>query len=190
MKIGLFFGSFNPIHTGHLIIANHVLNETNLDKIWFVVSPVNPFKVNAELLDENARLSLVDMATRSDERLAASDVEFQLPKPSFTINTLLVLKERYADYDFCIIMGSDNFKDLNRWKDYENIIANYRILIYSRKDFDIKNEWNGNIDLLNAPILDISSTSIREMIKKGKSIRYLVPELVRKEIDEKRYYRK
>jgi nicotinate-nucleotide adenylyltransferase len=190
MKIGLFFGSFNPIHTGHLIIANHVLNETNLDKIWFVVSPVNPFKVNAELLDENARLSLVDMAIRSDERLAASDVEFQLPKPSFTINTLLFLKKRYADYDFRIIMGSDNFKDLNKWKDYENIIANYRILIYSRKDFDINNEWNANIDMLNAPILDISSTAIREIIRKGKSIRYLVPELVRKEIDEKRYYRK
>lgn len=190
MKIGLFFGSFNPIHIGHLIIANHVLNETNLDKIWFVVSPVNPFKINSELLDETARLSLVDMATRSDERLAASDIEFQLPKPSFTINTLLFLKNKYADHDFCIIMGSDNFKDLDKWKSYEDIIANYRILIYSRNGFDIKNEWNANIDLLNAPILNISSTAIREIIKKGKSIRYLVPESVRKEIHEKGYYRK
>ena len=190
MNIGLFFGSFNPIHTGHLIIANHVLNETNLDKIWFVVSPVNPFKVNAELLDENARLFLVDMATRSDERLAASDIEFQLPKPSFTINTLLFLKKKYAAEDFCIIMGSDNFRDLNKWKSYKDIIANYKILIYARDGFDIKNEWNANIHLFNAPILNISSTAIREIIRKGKSIRYLVPESVRKEIDEKGYYRK
>jgi len=190
MKIGLFFGSFNPIHTGHLIIANHILNETALDKIWFVVSPMNPFKVHSDLLDENQRLSLVDLAIRADERLFGSDIEFQLPRPSFTINTLSHLKRTKSGHDFSIIMGSDNFKDLGKWKNFAEIVANYRILIYLRKGFDVRNEWNASIDLLNAPILDISSSEIREIIKKGKSIRYLVPEAVCKEIDERGYYRK
>jgi nicotinate-nucleotide adenylyltransferase len=190
MKIGLFFGSFNPIHIGHLIIANHILNETGLDKIWFVVSPVNPFKIHSDLLHENARLALVNKAIEGDDRFVASDIEFQLPKPSFTINTLLFLKEANSEHDFSIIMGSDNFTDLNKWKNYESIVANYRILIYSRSGFEVKNEINATIELLNAPILDISSTAIRESIKLGKSIRYLVPELVRKEIIEKGYYRK
>src|SRR5205809_7193937 len=122
MKIGLFFGSFNPIHTGHLIIANHMLNETKLDKIWFVVSPVNHFKINSELLDERARLFLVNTAIRDDERIEASDVEFQLSRPSFTINTLLFLKKNHPDHEFSIIMGSDNFSELDKWKDYEDII--------------------------------------------------------------------
>src|SRR4030095_8674943 len=189
MKIGLFFGSFNPIHTGHLIIANHTLNETNLDKIWFVVSPVNPFKVNSDLLDEKARLSLVSIAIQNDERMAASEVEFQLPRPSFTINTLRFLNGARQD-EFSIIMGSDNFQDLDKWKNYEDIIANYRILIYLRTGFDEKNKFNANIEVLRAPVLDISSTEIREVVRRGKSIRYLVPELVRKEIEGKGYYKK
>ena len=190
MKIGLFFGSFNPIHTGHLIIASHILNETKLDKIWLVVSPVNPFKINSDLLDERARLSLVTTAIQNDERIAASDVEFQLSKPSFTINTLLFLKNAHPGHEFSIVMGSDNFRDLDKWKDYEDIIANYKILIYLRTGFEVKNKFNADAEVLNAPILDISSTEIRRLIEKGKSIRYLVPEMVRKEIEEKEYYRK
>jgi nicotinate-nucleotide adenylyltransferase len=190
MKIGLFFGSFNPIHTGHLIIASHILNETKLDKIWFVVSPVNPFKINSDLLDEGARLFLVNTAIQNDERIAASDVEFQLSKPSFTINTLLFLKDAHPDHQFSIIMGSDNFRDLDKWKDYEDIISNYKILVYLRTGFEVKNKFNADAEVLNAPILDISSTEIRRLIEKGKSIRYLVPEMVRKEIEEKGYYRK
>ena len=190
MKIGLFFGSFNPIHTGHLIIANHMLNEAKVDKIWFVVSPINPFKINTELLDERARLFLVNTAIHDDERIEASDVEFQLSRPSFTINTLLFLKKNHPDHEFSIIMGSDNFSDLDKWKDYEDIIANYKILIYLRTGFEVKNKFNADAEVLNAPILDISSTEIRRLIEKGKSIRYLVPEMVRKEIEEKEYYRK
>jgi nicotinate-nucleotide adenylyltransferase len=138
MKIGLFFGSFNPIHIGHLIIANHILNETKLDKIWFVVSPVNPFKINSDLLDERARLFLVNAAIQNDERIAASDVEFQLSKPSFTINTLLFLKDAHPGHEFSIIMGSDNFRDIDKWRDYEGIISNYKILIYLRTGFEVK----------------------------------------------------
>ena len=168
MKIGLFFGSFNPIHTGHLIIANYILNETKLDKIWFVVSPVNPFKISADLLDERARLFLVKAAIHKDERIVASDVEFQLPKPSFTINSLLFLKDAHPDLEFSIIMGSDNFRDLNKWKDYEAIISNYKILIYLRTGFEVKNKFNADAEVLNAPILDISSTEIRKLIETRK----------------------
>lgn len=190
MRIGLFFGSFNPIHTGHLIIANHILNEVKLDKIWFVVSPVNPFKINSDLLDETARLALVDLAVQNDERIDASDVEFQLSKPSFTINTLLFLRNAYPDHEFSIIMGSDNFHNLDKWKDYEKIIANYKLLIYLRTGFGVKNNLKADIEVMKAPILDLSSTEIRELIEKGKSIRYLVPEIVRMEIERKRYYKK
>jgi len=190
MNIGLFFGSFNPIHTGHLIIANHFLNETKFDKIWFVVSPVNPFKVSSDLLDERARLSLVNTAIQNDERIAASDVAFQLSKPSFTINTLLFLQDAHPAHEFSIIMGSDNFRDLDKWKAYEDIIANHKILIYLRTGFEVKNKFNADAEVLNAPILDISTTEIRRLIEKRKSIRYLVPEMVRKEIEEKGYYKK
>src|SRR5215467_3868532 len=141
MSIGLFFGSFNPVHTGHLIIANYILNETQLDKMWFVVSPVNPFKINSDLLDENARLSLVQMAIAGDERITASDIEFQLPRPSFTINTLSFLKKNYSQDEFSIIMGSDNFQDLDKWKNYEDIIANHRIIIYSRTGAEVKDKF-------------------------------------------------
>jgi len=190
MKIGLFFGSFNPIHTGHLIIANHILNESTLDKIWFVVSPANPFKTNSDLLDEVARLSLVEISIQNDERIAASDIEFPLSRPSFTINTLLVLRNDYPDHQFSIVMGSDNFRDLDKWKNYDDIISNYKILIYSRTGSEVKNEFNANIEVLNAPLLDISSTEIRKLVREGKSIRYLVPEPVEKEIRAKEYYKK
>lgn len=190
MRIGLFFGSFNPIHNGHLIIANHILNETTLDKIWLVVSPVNPFKVNSELLDEGARLSLVDMSLKTDERMKTSDIEFQLPRPSFTINTLSFLKKNYSENEFSIIMGSDNFRFFDKWKNYEDIAAEYKISVYRRTGFEVENKFNANIEVLNAPILDISSTEIRKLITEGKSIRYLVPEEVRLEIQAKGYYKK
>ncbi|HEV8504725.1 MAG TPA: nicotinate (nicotinamide) nucleotide adenylyltransferase [Chitinophagaceae bacterium] len=190
MKIGLFFGSFNPVHIGHLIIASHILNETRLDKIWLVVSPVNPFKIDADLLNENARLSLVETALRSDHRIVASNIEFQLPTPSFTINTLSFLKENYSQDDFSIIMGSDNFRSFDKWKNYEEISGNYKILVYRRTGFEVENKFNANIEVLDAPLLDISSTEIRRLIREGKSIRYLVPETVRQEIEEKGYYKK
>jgi nicotinate-nucleotide adenylyltransferase len=189
MKIGLFFGSFNPIHIGHLIIANHILNEAGVEKIWFIVSPLNPFKTDTFLLNEHDRLNLIKETVQGDVRIIASDIEFQLPKPSFTVNTLAHLKENYPENKFLIIMGSDSFQNLDKWKNFEAIIDNHKILIYQRPGFEIKNKINAEIEILNAPLLDISSTEIRKLIKKGKSIRYLVPEKAREEIEKNYYYK-
>jgi nicotinate-nucleotide adenylyltransferase len=190
MNIGLFFGSFNPVHIGHLIIANYILNETELEKIWFVVSPLNPFKKDSFLLNEYHRLKLIKDAVKGDERIIATDIEFQLPKPSFTINTLVWLRENYPNDKFSIIMGSDSFQNIHKWKNFEAIIGNYKILIYRRPGFEIGNKVNAEMEVLNAPLLGISSTEIRELIKKGKSICYLVPEKVRQEIEKNQYYKK
>ena len=127
MKIGLYFGSFNPVHVAHLIIANHVLNQTDIEKLWFVVSPQNPLKAESNLLNEYHRLHLVRLATEDDNRIKASDIEFHLPKPSYTTNTLAYLAEKYPDHKFCIIMGSDSFQNLEKWKNYEVIVENYAI---------------------------------------------------------------
>lgn len=190
MKIGLFFGSFNPIHVGHLIIANHILNETDLDKIWFVISPQNPFKKNQTLLNEYDRLHLARTAIEDDSRMKASDIEFYLPKPSYTINTLTYLREKHPDQNFSLIMGSDSFQNLDKWKNYEVIIENYLIYVYKRKGFELKEELNGQVNILDAPFLEISATYIRELVKKGKSIRYLVPEKIREEIEGNLFFRK
>jgi nicotinate-nucleotide adenylyltransferase len=188
MNVGLFFGSFNPVHTGHLIIANHILNEKDFKKIWFIVSPQNPFKTGSFLLNEYSRLNLVEKAIREDERIIANDIEFHLPKPSFTINTLARLKENYPQYKFSIIMGSDGFQNIHKWKNSEDIISNYKILIYRRPGFEVENKLNAEIEILNAPLLEISSTEIRDLITRGKSIRYLVPERVKEEIEKNHFY--
>lgn len=182
MKVGLYFGSFNPIHVGHLIIANHILNESNLDKVWFVISPLNPFKTSDNLLNEYDRFHLVQKAIEGDTRLKASDIEFSLPKPSYTVHTLAYLKEKYPDNDFSIIMGSDGFQNLDKWKNPETIIAAYPIIIYKRPGFEVDNKLNANISIMDAPLLEISSTHIRNLIKSGKSIKYLVPPAVEEEI--------
>lgn len=190
MKIGLYFGSFNPIHIGHLIIANHVLNETDLQKVWFVVSPHNPFKPSSTLLNEYDRLHLVQKATEQDDRLKAIDIEFTLPKPSYTVHTLAYLGEKYPAHEFTIIMGSDSFQNLDKWKNAETIIANYPILIYLRPQFEVSNNKKAKATVLNAPLLEISATYIRECIQKGKSIKYLVPPAVEQEIERSNFYRK
>lgn len=190
MKIGLYFGSFNPIHTGHLIIANHVLNETDLQKIWFVVSPQNPFKLSSTLLNEYDRLHLVQKAIEGDDRLKASEIEFSLPKPSYTAHTLAYLSEKYVTHQFTIIMGSDSFQNLGNWKNAEAIISTYPILIYRRPQFEIQNDLGANAAILDAPLLQISATYIRETVQKGKSIRYLVPEVVAEEIEKSAFYKK
>jgi nicotinate-nucleotide adenylyltransferase len=189
MKIGLYFGSFNPIHQGHLIIANHILNVTDLQKIWFVVSPQNPFKQSSSLLNEYDRLHLVQKAIELDDRLRASEIEFALPKPSYTSATLSYLKDKYPTYDFSIIMGSDSFQNLGNWRNSETIVSNYQIIIYKRPGFEIENKLNANIIEMDAPLLQISATHIRELVKNGKSIKYLVPDLVEKEIKENRYFK-
>ena len=189
MDIGLYFGSFNPIHVGHLIIANHVLNETAINKIWFVVSPQNPFKESRTLLNEFDRLHLVRLATQEDNRIKCSDVEFTLPKPSYTSNTLIFLGEKYPEHQFALIMGSDSYQNLDKWKNYETIVNNYSIYVYKREGYDIKKASTNAPIILNAPIIQISASQIRESIKSGKSIRYLVPEIVREEIETRKFYK-
>src|SRR6188474_1461192 len=183
MNIGLYFGSFNPIHIGHLIIANHVLNETSINKIWFIVSPQNPFKESKTLLNEFDRLHLVRLATQDDNRIKCSDIEFNLPKPSYTSNTLAFLSEKYPEHQFSIIMGSDSYQNLGKWKNYEAIISNYPIYVYKREGSEIIKSFENEPIILDAPIIQISASQIRENIKSGKSIRYLVPEIVREEIE-------
>jgi len=190
MNIGLYFGSFNPIHIGHLIIANHILNESQLDKIWFVVSPLNPFKNSENLINEYDRLYLVRKAIENDMRLKGSDVEFSLPKPSYTAHTLVYLKEKYPDYNFSLIMGSDGFQNLHKWKNSEAIIDNYPIVIYKRPGFEVNNQQNAKITIMDAPLLEISSTHIRELIKSGKSIKYLVPSSIEEEILANGFFKK
>ena len=189
MKIGLYFGSFNPIHIGHLIIANHVLNNTELEKIWFVISPQNPFKIQASLLNEYDRLYLVQKALEDNDKLKASEIEFSLPKPSYTSNTLAYLGEKYPSHQFQIIMGSDGFQNIESWHNAEVIIKNYPIIIYKRPQFEINYDSKAAIQVMDAPLLEISATHIRQLINSGKSIKYLVPDLVEKEILENRYYR-
>ena len=190
MKIGLYFGSFNPIHVGHLIIANHILNELEVEKIWFIVSPQNPFKESSSLLNEYHRLHLVQIAIENDARLRASDIEFGLPKPSYTAHTMAYLKEKYPQHSFTIILGSDSFQNLAKWKNADGLVKNYQFLIYKRPGFEVNNEMNAAMRIMDAPLLQISATHIREMIKTGKSIKYLVPQAVEEEISKSGYYKK
>lgn len=190
MKIGLYFGSFNPVHTGHLIIANHILNETDLEKVWFVVSPQSPFKTSNTLLNEYDRLHLLKLATEEDNRIKISDIEFSLPKPSYTTITLAHFREKYPDHQFSIIMGGDSFQNLHKWKNYEAIIKDHPVYVYQRPGFEITNHVNAKLTIVDAPLLEISATQIRKFIKEGKSIRYMVPDIVREEIEKGGYYKK
>lgn len=188
-EIGLYFGSFNPIHHGHLIIASHVYNETGLQKIWFVVSPQNPLKKNKSLLNEYHRLHLLRLALENDhQRFLPSDIEFKLPRPSYTIDTLTYLEEQYPEKKFSIIMGSDSFTNLQNWKNHHLILEKYKLYIYIRPGFPVVQDTGSNIVILQAPLLDISSTLIRKLIEQKKSIRYLVPDEVMEEINNNNYF--
>jgi nicotinate-nucleotide adenylyltransferase len=188
MRIGLYFGSFNPIHHGHLIIANFVLQNSNLDQVWFIVSPQNPLKPSAGLLNEYHRLFLLNIAIEGENNLKASDIEFKLPRPSYTIDTLTYLQEKYPQHQFAIIMGSDSFQNLPNWKNYQQILKNFRIYVYIRSGYETIPETNGQVSILKAPLLQISATHIRNNIRERKSIRYLVPDKVMEEIEQNRYY--
>ncbi len=190
MKIGLYFGSFNPIHVGHLIIANHILNVSSLQRIWLVISPQNPFKKSHTLLNEFDRLHLVQKAIADDDRFKAVDIEFSLPKPSYTSATLSYLSEKYPDHQFELIMGSDSFQNLGKWKNAQYIIENYRINVYNRPGFPVENTLGADVLVMEAPLLEISATYIRELIKKGQSIKYLVPPAVEEEIYRNRLFSK
>lgn len=191
MQVGLYFGSFNPIHHGHLLIANYILENTKLDQVWFVVSPQNPLKPSGSLLNEYHRLYLVQLAVEGENRLKASDIEFKLPKPSYTADTLAYLQEKYPAHKFSLIMGSDSFQNISKWKNYSFILQNYPVYIYKRTLHETLPVYPGTkeIIVLTAPLLPISATDIRKKIKEGKSIRYLVPDNVREEIEKNGYYR-
>jgi len=190
MKIGLYFGSFNPIHHGHLLIASYMLQHTDLTQVWFVVSPQNPLKPAASLLNEYHRFYLVQLAIEGESRFKASDIEFRLPKPSFTVDTLTYLQEKYPANEFSVIMGSDSYQNLPKWKNYEWLLKNYSVYVYRRPEHETMVTYPGakDIHILDAPLLPISSTQIRKDIKEGRSIRYLVPETVRTEIERNAYY--
>ncbi len=189
MKIGLYFGSFNPIHNGHLIIVKQVLNNTDIKQVWLVVSPHNPLKKSSHLLNEYHRLHLAKLAVEGENDIKVSNIEFRLPRPSYTIDTLTHLKEKYPEHQFSVIMGSDSFCNIEKWKNYKTLLANYELLIYKRPGFDITETHGAKLTILNAPLLEISSTHIRELIKNKKSFRYLVPDSVKEEIERNSYYR-
>ena len=179
MKIGLFFGSFNPIHIGHLVIANYMAEFTDLEKIWFVVSPHNPLKEKKTLLANNHRLNLVREGIADYSKFKASDIEFKLPQPSYTINTLAYLKEKYPKTEFALIMGADNLQTFDKWKNYEEILKQYIIYVYPRPGFDGgKFKDHQSVKKTEAPVMEISSTFIREAIKNKKDVRYYLSEPV------------
>lgn len=188
-QIGLFFGSFNPIHNGHLIIANAILEQAELSKIWFVVSPQNPFKPSKSLLHEFDRYDLVKAAIDDNSKLEVSDVEFQLPRPSYTIDTLEHLTAKYPEKEFSIIIGQDNLESFHKWKSPDLILDRYGLLVYPRPDSKPSDlSHHPRVKMINAPLIDISATYIRELIRQRKSIRYLVPERVEEMILRKGFY--
>ena len=192
-KVGLYFGTFNPVHIGHMIIANHMVEFSNLDEVWFVVTPQSPFKTKKTLLADNHRYQMVYEATKDYPKLKPSKIEFGLPQPNYTVNTLVHLREKYGtDHEFALIMGEDNLKGLHKWKNYEVILSDYNLYVYPRiSEGEIEHQFKGRakIHKVNAPIMEISSTFIRKNHKEGKNIRPLLPNSVWKYMDEMNFYR-
>ena len=193
MKIGLYFGTFNPIHVGHLIIANHLIEHSNLDEVWMVVTPHNPFKKKKSLLDNHHRFEMVYKATENYPKIKPSDIEFKLPQPNYTIHTLAHISEVYPDKEFCLIMGEDNLKNFHKWKNFETILEHHQIYVYPRISTGSKEPQFGNhpkIHRIAAPVVEISSTMIRNGIKTAKNIQPLLSKEVWEYIDEMNFYRK
>lgn len=207
MKIGLYFGTFNPIHVGHLIIANHMAEHADLDQIWMVVTPHNPLKKKNTLLDDYHRLQMVHLATENFPKIKPSDIEFKLSQPNYTVNTLVHLEEKYPNYEFSLIMGEDNLRSLHKWKNYEAILAHHEIYVYPRLeakgsaddaiatetenlDLQISQNFGTKIHMIDAPVVEISSTFIRDNIKKGKNVQPLLPAKVWEYIDHNNFYKK
>ncbi len=199
MKIGLYFGSFNPIHVGHLIIANHVVETSDLDQLWFIISPHNPHKEKQTLLEDYHRLALVKEAIDDNPKFRASDIEFKLEQPNYTVKTLLVLKDKYPNYEFQLIMGEDNLRSLHKWYNYNYLIENYKILVYPRAynsmekvhEFQLDQELIDHPNIYwikDTPTMNISSSHIRSMIKQRKDVRYLLTDRVWKYIDDMGFY--
>lgn len=190
MKVGLFFGSFNPVHHGHLIIANHILNFSGVDEVWFVISPQNPFKQRINLLNNYDRQFLVELAIGDNYRLKPCTVEFDMPVPSYTVDTLAYLRDKYPDHEFSIIMGSDNLVNFHRWKNFEVILKHYKILVYIRPGFEnVPYMDHPAVSILKAPLLEISSSFIRKLVRENRSIMYLVPARVENEILKHNFFK-
>jgi nicotinate-nucleotide adenylyltransferase len=192
MKVGLFFGTFNPIHIGHLIIANYMAEFSDLEEVWFVITPLSPFKKKNTLLDNHHRLAIATIAVEDYSKLKTSDIEFKLPQPNYTINTLIHLEEKFPKHQFCLIMGEDNLKGFHKWKNYETILQNYELYVYPRiSEGDVENQFleHAKIHKINAPIVQISSTFIRKSIREKKDIKPMLPANVWNYIDEMNFYK-
>lgn len=192
MKIGLFFGSFNPIHVGHLILANHIVEHVDIDQIWFVVSPQNPLKEKKTLLADHHRLAMVEIAVANNDKFRASNVEFGLPQPNYTVVTLAKLKEKHPNYTFSLIMGEDNLRNIHKWYNYEQILNNYTIIVYPREESEgeFSEKEYPRIQLLkDVPLMKLSSTYIRDAIKTKKSVKYVLTEEVWNYIDTMNFYK-
>lgn len=202
MKIGLYFGTFNPIHIGHLIIANHMAEHSDLDQIWMVVTPHNPHKKKSTLLDDHHRLQMVHLATEGYPKIKPSDIEFKLAQPNYTVNTLVHLEERFPNHEFSLIMGEDNLKSLHKWKNYEVLLQNYDIYVYPRLEAKVRTgqvispdeenlelQNHPRIHIIQAPIVEVSSTFIRNNIKEGKNIQPLLPAKVWEYVDHNLFYK-
>jgi len=193
MKVGLYFGTFNPIHIGHLIIANYMAENSDLDQIWMVVTPHNPHKLKSSLLEDHHRLEMVYLATKDYPKIQPSDIEFKLPQPNYTVNTLVYLQEKHPAYEFSLIMGEDNLNTFHKWKNYKVILENHTIYVYPRVSSSvIDNRFinNANIIKINAPIIELSSTYIRNSIKEGKNITPMLPKEVWEYVDHNLFYKK
>ncbi len=191
-KIGLYFGTFNPIHVGHLAIANHMVEFSDLDQVWMVVTPHNPHKKKSTLLDNNHRKMMVDIALEEYPKIKSSAIEFDLPQPNFTVNTLAVLEEKYPKQKFCLLMGEDNLKSFHKWKNFEVILSRYELFVYPRLTPNKATallENHPNVTRVAAPIMEISSTAIRKAIKSKKNVRPLLPQNVWQYLDEMNFYK-
>lgn len=191
-KIGLYFGTFNPVHVGHLAIANHMVEFSDLDQVWMVVTPHNPHKKKSTLLDNNHRKMMVDIALEEYPNIKSSAIEFDLPQPNFTVNTLAVLEEKYPKQKFCLLMGEDNLKSFHKWKNFEVILSRYELFVYPRLTPNKATallENHPNVTRIAAPIMEISSTAIRKAIKSKKNIRPLLPQNVWQYLDEMNFYK-
>lgn len=191
-KIGLYFGTFNPIHVGHLIIANHLVEFSDLNEVWFVVTPHNPHKIKKTLLEDHHRLTMVRIAVEDYPKLHASNVEFDLPQPNYTVNTLVHLEEKYPEKNFCLIMGEDNLKSFQKWKNYEVILKRYSIYVYPRiSEGTVQTQFGDHkkINKVDAPIIELSSTFIRNGIKTGKNVKPMLSAEVWKYLDEMNFYK-
>lgn len=203
MKVGLYFGTFNPIHVGHLVIANYMADYTDLDQVWMVVTPQNPLKKKSSLLADYHRLAIVQVAIEDNKKLRASDIEFKLPKPSYTATTLAHLMDKYPTYEFCLIMGEDNLRTLHKWKNHEAILKNHKLYVYPRaltvqEEAEVEeigtrpdNKFadHPNVQMCDAPVMKVSSSFVRAAIKEGKDVRYILTEPVHTYVEEMNFYK-